>query len=189
MNDDLKSWKGTPVVPLDENASLYKGDRIVIRFKWFLGGGGTYLKAAQLAIIDKKLANRSDFRIISFVDQGDYLDCEVEVLASPATESVSPDSGVTQTSFVVSTGVVVCVALISATILGVTVALLYHSCYRMKLVEKGVLPPPTSYRASLGEIAGGLHILVYVAGVLVVLYVFRNLFSNTRGRRNHTNNY
>lgn len=181
MNDDLKSWKGKPVFPLDENAPLYKGDIIVIRFKWFLGGGGTYLKSTQLAIIDKKLADRSDFVIRSFVDQGEYLDCEVEVLVSPAAESAGPGSGVTQASLVVSTGVIICVAFISATILGVTFALLYERCYRMKLIEKGVLPP--SSLSSFSEIASGLKVLAYVAGVLVVLFVFKNILGNSKGRR------
>ena len=180
MAEELTSWKGSPVVPLDENAPLYKGDRIVIRFKWFLGGGGTYLKSAQLAIIDKKLANRSDFVIRSFVDQGEFLDAEIEVLASPPKESVSPDSGITQASLVVSTGVIVCVALISATIISVTYSILYVKAYRLKLVESGVLPPPS--QTSWREVAGGLHVLVYVAGILVVLFVFRNLLGNSRGQ-------
>jgi len=189
MNDDLKTYKANPVVPLDENEPLYKGDIIIIRFKWFLGGGGTYLKSAQLAIIDKKLANRSDFVIRSFVDRGEYLDCEVEVLVSPVAESVSPDSGVTQASFVVSTGIVVTALAISAAITYVSYSLLKYKTYRLKLVESGVLLPPS--QTSFREIAGGLRVLVYVAGVLVVLYVFRNLLGNSRGRsrRNSSNDY
>ena len=182
MNNELKSWKGSPVFPLDENAPLYKGDRIVIRFKWFLGGGGTYLKSAQLAIIDKKLANRSDFVIRSFVDQGEFLDAEIEVLVSPTEESVSPDSGVTQASLVVSTGVIVTALAISATITYVSYSLLKYKTYRLKLVESGVMPPPS--QTSFREVAGGLHVLVYVAGVLVVLYVFKNILGNSRARRN-----
>jgi len=187
MNDELKTWKGKPVFPLDENAPLYKGDRIVIRFKWFLGGGGTYLKAAQLAIVDKKLANRSDFVIRSFVDQGEYLDCEVEVLVSPAEESGGPGSGITQAGFVVTTTVAVTAVAISAAITYVSYSLLKYKTYRLKLVESGVLPPPS--QTSFREVAGGLHVLVYVAGVLVVLYVFRNLLGNRRGSRNHGNSY
>ena len=184
MNDDLKSWKGTPVFPLDENAPLYKGDRIVIRFKWFLGGGGTYLKSAQLAVIDEKLANRSDFVIRSFVDQGEYLDCEVEVLVSPAAESAGPGSGVTQAGFVVST--IVTVAFISSAIMAICYTILKETQYR--LVEKGILPPPTSFSESFGEIAEGLKVLAYVAGALVVLYIFKNILGNSRSRRNQSNN-
>jgi len=193
MNDDLKSWKGNPVVPLDENEPLKKGDRIIIRFKWFLGGGGTYLKSAQLAAIDKKLANRSDFVIRAFVDQGEYLDCEVEVLVSPAAESVSPDSGVTQASFVVATGVVVTVAFISSAIIAASIygcSLLKYKTWKVDLVAEGKLPPSVlDSRSSFREIAGGLHVLVYVAGVLVVLYVFKNLLGNSRGRQTQSNNY
>jgi len=184
MNDDLKSWKGTPVFPLDENAPLYKGDRIVIRFKWFLGGGGAYLKSAQLAAIDEKLENRSDFVIRSYVDQGEYLDCEVEVLVSPAAESAGPGSGVTQAGFVVSAAVAITAVAISAAIISVTYALLRFKYY--KLVESGVVPPPS--QTALREVAGGLHILVYVAGVLFVLFVFKNILGNSRSRRNQSNN-
>jgi len=185
--EDLKSWKGTPVVPLDENAPLYKGDRIVIRFKWFLGGGGTYLKSAQLAIIDKKLAGRSDFVIRSFVDQGEYLDCEVEVLASPPDESGGPGSGVTQAGFVVSTLAYVTAIFISSAVMAVCFTVLRKEQYR--LIDKGVLPSPTSLGASVSEVAGVLKALAYVAGVLVVLYVFKNILGNGRGRRNQSNGY
>jgi len=189
MNDELKSWKGRAVAAISENAPLRKGDIIIIRFKWFLGSG-TYLKSAQLAIIDEKLANRSDFAIRSYVDRGEYLDCEIEVLASPAADAadaVDPDSGITQASFVVTGAVAVTSLSIAIIIASLCFSLLRHEYYM--LVKKGVLPPPG--QSSFREVAGSLHVLAYVAGVLVVLYVFRNLLDNRRGRsaRNNRNSY
>lgn len=170
MDDDLQTYKGRSVIELDENAPLYKGDIVIIRFRWFLGGGGVTLKSAQLAAIDKQLAGRSDFVIRSYVDQGDFLDVEVEVLVSPpesvGQESVGPESGVTQAGLVVSTGVVVTAAVISAAIVYVTYLLLKYKTYRLELIESGVLPPPSS----LKEVVTGL---VYMAGAFVVLYLFR----------------
>ena len=116
MADELTTWKGQPVEPVDPVKPLNKGDRVIIRFKWFLGGGGTWIKSAELAMIDKRLAGRSDFRILSFVDQGDFLDAEVEVIQSSEPQAADPNSGVTQASLV-GTGAVICVAVISATII------------------------------------------------------------------------
>ena len=183
--NDLKSWKGKPVYPLDENAPLYKGDIIIIRFKWFLGGGGTYLKATQLSYIEKKLAGRSDFVVRSFSDQGEYLDAEIEVLVSPASESAGPGSGVTQAGLVVTAAVAVMAVAIAVVVTSIGFCLLKHEYYM--LVKSGIMPPPS--KSSYGEITGNIKVLVYVAGVLFVLYVFKNILGNSRARRNHGNSY
>lgn len=169
MADELTTWRGRSLVPLDENEPLKAGDRIVIRFKWFLGGGGTYLKAAQLAEIDKKLADRSDFRIREYVDQSEYLDCEIEILAGASqADAVDPSSGITQASLVVSTGVVITAVAISVAITSVVFSLLKYKQY--KLVESGVLPAPKS---AVGEVASGFKILTYGAVAFVALLIVR----------------
>jgi hypothetical protein len=172
MAEDITIWRGIPVVPLDENEPLHSGDRIVIRFKWFLDGG-TYIKAAQLDAIDKKLSGRSDFRIVGYVDQGEYLDAEILVLQG--VDNLDPSNGITQASLAVSTGVVVTALAISIAITTVVYSLLKYKQY--KLIESGVLPPTTS---SLSEVKGGLHVLVYVGAVLGLLYVFRNLLQGKK---------
>lgn len=171
MADELTTWRGRSLVPLDENEPLKGGDKIVIRFKWFLGGGGTYLKAAQLAEIDNKLSDRSDFRVREYSDQGDFLDCEIEILGGAAqADSIDPASGITQTSLVVSTGVVITALAVSLAITSVVYSLLKYKQY--KLVESGVLPPPKS---AVGEVATGFKILTYGAVGLVGLYILRTI--------------
>lgn len=168
MADELTSWRGIAVVPLDENEPLKSGERIIIRFRWFLGGGGTYLKAAQLSELDKKLSGRSDFRINSYVDQGDYLDCEIQIMQG--VEYLDPSSGITQASLVISTGVVVTALAISVVITSVVYSLLKFKQY--KLIESGVLPPPKS---AVGEVATGFKVLTYAAVGLVGLYILRTI--------------
>jgi len=174
MADELTTWKGRAVEPLDENQPLNQGDRVIIRFKWFLGGGGTYLKSVQLAVIDKKLEGRSDFRILTYVDQGEYLDVEVEVLQGSEPQVVDPNSGVTQASLVGPAAAVVVVA-ISAAVISVTFALLYHSCYKYSMVASGKLPPSV-LKSSTGELTSGLKVLSYAALVCAAGYVLLRFF-------------
>jgi hypothetical protein len=176
MADELTSWRGKTVVPIDENEPLKAGDRIVIRFRWFKVSNSTYMKAAELAAIDKKLEGRSDFRIIGYVDQGEYLDVEVEVLQSPGPEeiSVDPSSGITQASLIGVAGTVAVVS-ICAAILGVTYALLYHSCYKYSKVVSGELPA-TVLKSTTGELATGLKVLSYTTLIGIGGYILLRLF-------------
>lgn len=174
-DEQLKTWKGDTVTPIEKDRPLYAGDRVIIRFKWF---GTTTIKSVQLAIIDARLEGRSDFRVRTYQDQGDFLDCEVEVLQSAPADSeqvqVNPGSGVTQASLVTAGVVAVSVAVIAVAFTTATYFLLLHSQYMRKsdLVLKGVLPPsvldPATGQAASGFKAFGYAALIGVCGYIVL---------------------
>lgn len=160
----MESWKGIPLISLDENEPLKAGDRILIRFKWLING--TWYRAYQWNVIEKKLEGRSDWRVESYRNEGDFLDAEIKVLAAPVPTAMDPGRGITQASL--APLVVLTVAIIGGTISYVTYGLITSQYYR--LVEEGKIKPGPS---TIAEISRGFHVLAYVAGGVVGLWILR----------------
>lgn len=159
----MDTWNGRQLSPLDENEPLKAGDRILIRFKWLIEA--VWFRAYELSLIEKKLAGRKDWRVLSFQNDQDFLIAEIEVLDVPV-ESPAP---VQQAGFVPVVYVAITVAGIAA-IFGF-VYLSKHDQY--KLIMAGKEPS----KSALGEVASGLHILAYVAGGVVALMIIRQIMN------------
>ncbi|MBE3087677.1 MAG: hypothetical protein IMZ71_00950 [Chloroflexi bacterium] len=142
----MDSWNGKQLSPLDENEPLKAGDRILIRFKWLLEG--VWFRSYQLSFIEKKLAGRKDWRVLSFTNEQDFLIAEIEILDMPVEPSVQ-QAGVAP---------VLIVAFISATVCSLVYGLIKHD--QFKLIMAGKMSPPVS---SLAEVSIGFKILGYAA--------------------------
>jgi len=168
---ELTEYKGKALVALDENEPLFAGDRVLIRFKWLIDGA--WLRAYQWAAIEKKLEGRSDWRVVSYRNEGDFLDAEIEVLASPKPKAVDPGSGITQASLI-GVGFGLTALAIGMMVTSVVYALSISEYRRM--VAAGEIPAEIS---AVGQVGKGLHVLAYVAGGVVGLLILRTLL----GRR------
>jgi hypothetical protein len=160
----MDDWKGIRLIPLGENEPLRSGDRVLIRFKWLIDG--TWLRAYQWNVIENKLEGRSDWRVISYRNEGDFLDAEIEVLSAPPPTAMDPGSGITQASLVIA------IAITAASIAAIFgfVYLMKHDQYR--LIMAGKMVPPVS---SVAEVSQGLHVLAYVAGGVVALLILKTV--------------
>jgi hypothetical protein len=165
---ELTEYKGKALIPLNENEPLKSGDRILIRFKWLIDG--TWLRAYQWNVIEKKLEGRSDWRVISYRNEGDFLDAEIEVLSAPPPTAMDPGSGITQASL----GPVAFV--ITVAIIGGTISAIVYGVTKTReqwLIAKGLIEPPVS---AVGEVAQGLHIGAWAALIGVSGYVLLRFF-------------
>ena len=120
----MDSWNGQQLSPLDENEPLKAGDRILIRFKWLLEG--VWFRSYQLSFIEKKLAGRKDWRVLSFTNEQDFLIAEIEILDMPVEPSVQ-QAGVAP---------VLIVAFISATIISFVYGLVKHDQFKLRMAGK-----------------------------------------------------
>jgi hypothetical protein len=162
----MDDWKGIRLIPLGENEPLRSGDRVLIRFKWLING--TWLRAYQWNVIEKKLEGRSDWRVISYRNEGDFLDAEIEVLSAPQAMAMDPGSGITQAGLVVLPYLTVIA--ISAAVAATAYALQTIIYYR--LVAEGKIEPSVS---AVAEVSQGLHVLAYVAGGVVALLILKTV--------------
>ena len=166
---ELTEYKGKALVALNENEPLKSGDRILIRFKWLIDG--TWYRAYQWSVIEKKLEGRADWRVLSYRNEGDFLDAEIEVLNAPPPTAMDPGSGITQASL--APLVVLTVAIIGGTISYVTYALSHDRNQQWRLVEAGIIPAPVS---SVAQVATGFKVFSYAALIGVGGYVILRLF-------------
>jgi len=174
----VEKYKGYNLAPLDENAPLLSGDRILIRFKWL--GASTTSRAMQLAAIERDLERRADWRIVSYTDLADFLDAEIEIISVP---KIDPGSGITQASLGAATAVVLTAALIAASIVT------YHlsKVYQWKLISEGKLPPESYSRFQ--EIASGLHVAVYIGVAIGLIWILKQISLKTGSPQSHQNGY
>ena len=180
----METYKGYNLAPLDENEPLMAGDRVVIRYKWLVQD--LYLRAIQWDIANKKLEARKDFRVLSYADSPEFLDVEIEVLISSQAKPVDPGSGMTQASFVITTGLVISIAFISSAIIATFHWLEKHE--QNKLVWAGKTPPGSS--SPLKEITAGLHVGIYVAVAIGLIWILKRISGNSKGRsRSDRNGY
>ena len=171
----MNIYKGIALEPIDENQPLMAGDRVVIRYKWLVEN--LYLRAMQWDIANKKLEARKDFCVLSFADSPEFLDVEIEVLISSQAKPVDPGSGMTQASFVISTGLVISIAFISSAIIATFHWLEKREQY--KLVWAGKTPPGSS--SPLKEISAGLHVGIYVAVAIGLIWILKRISGNSKG--------
>jgi len=161
MADEITTWNGKPLAPLDENEPLKAGDRILIRFKWLIEGD--WFRAYELSIIEKKLEGRKDWSVLSFQNDQDFLIAEIEVLAEPQAP-------------LQQAGLVPVIAYVAVTALGIaaTMGLYYLIKHdQFLLIMAGKMSP----KSAVGEVASGLHVLAYVAGGVVALMIIRQIMN------------
>lgn len=86
-------WKGKETVPIDKDTPLEPGTRVLLHFR---STGGTYLTAIQIAVLEKRLENRQDWRIRSHsLPANNQVIFEVEVLKhNPVLITCSAIAGV-----------------------------------------------------------------------------------------------
>lgn len=164
----LTEWKGDALIPIPGDQPLEAGDRIIIRFQWIIQG--TWLRAYELGQIEKQLEGRSDWKIISERTQGDYVDIEVEVLASPAG---SLQGSIFQTSLAPLLVGVIAVS-VAASIVAIRYAVrdvsqYYKRVREIALVESGkapasILAPPASV------VESAKWPLIAIAAALVIIF-------------------
>ncbi len=76
-------------IRIDPDRPLNPGERVELHFK---SSGMAWIKATQIALIERRLAGRKDWRILNFqtpVDQPTLLICTVELLGGAAPEDES----------------------------------------------------------------------------------------------------
>jgi len=174
----VETYKGYNLVSLDENEPLLPGDRILIRFKWITSG--TTSRAMQLAAIERNLERHENWQIVSYTNLEDFLDAEIEIISVP---KIDPSSGITQASLGAGAVVVLTAALIAASIAIYSLT----KIYQWKLESEGKISPK---RSSFAEIASGLHVGIYVAIAIGLLFVLKRLAGNSKGRsRSDRNGY
>lgn len=175
----LTEYKGKALTPIAGNEPLKAGDHILIRFAWVIAGD--WYRSYEWGQVEKALEGRPDWRVISYRNDANFLDAEIEILqvpARPASYSPDPGSGITQVSLI---AIPAAVAIVAASIAVVVVTVRYvlkdaQEYYRFKsalpLVESGQLPPsvlnPAPDTSPLATASNGLHVLAWaaLAGVL-----------------------
>jgi len=156
------TWNGTPLEDLNEYEPLKAGERVLITFKWLIDG--EWFRAAQWALLEKKLEGRKDWRVVSYRNEGDFLYAEIEVLQAPSSEPARQQASLAPLALVAVMVVSICAVM----------SIAYLSRYgQQRLVASGKLAQPVS---AVGEISQGLHILSYVALIGVGGYIVLRLF-------------
>jgi len=168
----METYKGKQLVALDANEPLQAGDRVLIRFKWLIAGD--WYRAYQWNVIEKKIEGRSDWRVVSYRNDGDFLDAEIEVLSGPQAKqsALDPGAGITQASLV---PVIAYVALTAVSIAASIIAIAWFGdrVMQWRLVEAGKIEAPVS---SVAQAATGLKVFSYAALIGVGGYLVLRLF-------------
>jgi hypothetical protein len=159
-------WNGKQLSPLDENEPLKAGDRILIRFKWLIEG--VWFRAYQLSFIEKKLEGRKDWRVISFVNDQDFLIAEIEILDVPV-ESPVQQAGVAP--------VVIIVVSIAAIVCSFVYGLTKHDQYKLIMAGKMAPPVSASTEAAIGFKTIGYAAIIGVTGWFVMQLLKRGRYS------------
>ena len=143
----MQKYNNRPVEVIDKNKPLNPGDLILIRFEWLTNN--KTVRAAQYAAIEKHLAGRRDFDVITIYSVNDlFLDFEILIKSkylggdpSPTDEEPwhwpepsDPDEPIFCSHLL--TGVLITVSLIALSVTGVSAYLAVRSHYQF--LEKNI---------------------------------------------------
>lgn len=138
-------YKGQETVEIDRNEPLEPGSRVLLTFMTF---GGTWITAANVAVIEKALERRTDWRIRSH--------------SLPADQTVVFEVEVLKHNPVLITCAAIAGVIIAAGVVGF---LLLHKTERIVTKTKETISTPAGSVATIGFTA--------IIGALVVWLIFR----------------
>jgi len=138
-------WKGNQTITIDKDEPLEPGTRVLLTFNTF---GGSWITASNVAIIEKSLENKKEFRIRAH--------------SLPANQQVIFEVEVIKHNPVLITCAAIAGVIVAAGVIGF---MLLHKTERIVMAVTTTAKTPAGQIATVGFTA--------IMGALVVYLIFR----------------